>query len=416
MKLYAASYLLPVAGLPLAGGALAVENGEIVAVGTLDLLRVVCPGEVVEYPGCVIMPGLVNAHSHLELTHFPAWKMRHGMDYAPRTFVDWLVQVVKIRRGLSPEDVRLSVQEGLRICRESGTTTLGEILTARDLIPLYAASPLAGRLYFEAIGQDPARCTALLGELEQAASRLEGGFLPGLSPHTPYTVSEEFGRELGRRAREWGLPCAIHVAETAAEEAFLFDTSGPLAETFYPHVHWEQYLPAARRTTPVRYLDSLGLLGPDTAAIHCVHVTPADAEILREREVSIVLCPRSNDRLNVGTAPAHLFKKLGIPLALGTDSLASNDSLSLFEEARFAATRWPGLFSPEELLFMITLGGAQVLGLDDVTGSLTPGKRADFLVVEATGTPEQLPERIISQGKLVEVFVQGASVSGLTTD
>lgn len=394
---------------------MAVEDGEIVAVGSLDLLKTVCPGEVVEYPDCVIMPGLVNAHSHLELTHFPAWKLRHGMDYAPRTFVDWLIQVVKVRRGLGPEDIRLSVQEGLRICRESGTTTLGEILSARDLLSLYAESSLAGRLYLEAIGQEPARCAAFLGEIEQAAGEITGGFLPGLSPHTPYTISEAFGRELGHKSREWGLPCAIHLAEPAAEEMFLFDSSGPLAETFYPHVHWEQYLPAARKTTSVRYLDSLGLLAADTAAIHCVHVTPADAEILREREVSIVLCPRSNDKLNVGTAPAHLFKKLGIPLALGTDSLASNDSLSLFDEARFAAAQWPGLFSPEELLFMMTLGGAQTLGLDDVTGSLIPGKRADFLVVEAAGAPEQLPERIIYEGKLREVFVQGASAFSLTT-
>ena len=127
----------------------------------------------------------------------------------------------------------------------------------------------------------------------------------------------------------------------------------------------------------------------------------------------MILCPRSNDRLNVGKAPADLFKKLGIPLALGTDSLASNDSLSLFDEARFAASLWPGLFPPEELLYMMTLGGARVLGLEELSGSLIPGKRADFLVVEASGTPEQLPERIIHEGKLREVFAQGGSLSDL---
>lgn len=412
MKLYAASYLLPIEGLPLSGGALAVEDGEIVAVGTLDLLRTVCPGEVVEYPGCVIMPGLVNAHSHLELTHFPAWRMRHGMGYSPRTFVDWLIQVVKVKRGVRDEDLRHSLREGIRISRESGTTMLGEILSARHLASLYAESSLAGRLYFEAIGHDPARCGAVLTGIEQAVGDLAGGFLPGLSPHTPYTVSEAFGRALGGKAREWNIPCTVHVAETAAEEAFFFDSTGPLADTFYPHVHWEAYLPPPGKSTPVRYLDSIGLLTSGTAAVHCVHVTPADANLLKERDVSVILCPRSNDRLNVGTAPAPLFKKLGIPLALGTDSLASNDSLSLLDEARFALDLWPGLFSPEELLYMITLGGARVLGLDDSGGSLVPGKRADFIVVEASGSPDQLPERIITGGRLTDVFVLGAPISG----
>lgn len=412
MQLYAASHLLPVEGLPIAGGALAVAEGEIVAVGSLDLLKSVCPGEVTEYPGCAIMPGLVNAHSHLELTHFPAWVMRHGMGYTPRTYVDWLIQVVKVKRGVTAEEFRRSVQEGIRISLESGTTALGEILSRRDLLPLYGGSPLAGRLSFEAIGQDPARWRVLLDELEPLLGEPMGSFLPGLSPHTPFTFSEELGRELGRRGRQWGVPSVIHCAESAAEEAFLFDTSGPLAEHFYPHVHWEGYLPPPRRTTPVRYLERLGLLTPGTTAVHCVHVTPADAEILREREVSIVLCPRSNDRLAVGIAPAHLFRKLGIPLALGTDSLASNDSLSLFDEARFAAGLWPDLFPPEELLFMMTLGGARVLGVEDMVGSLVPGKRADFIVVEAAGTPEQLPGRIIHEGRVRGVFVEGTLVAG----
>jgi cytosine/adenosine deaminase-related metal-dependent hydrolase len=290
---------------------------------------------------------------------------------------------------------------------------LGEILANRGLLSVYEESPLGGRLYFEAIGHDPVRCASLLSELERAASSLTGGFLPGLSPHTPYTVSETFARELGERAREWQLPCAVHVAESADESAFLFDSTGALAELFYPHVHWEAYLPPARKTTSVRYLDELGLLTPGMAAVHCVHVTPADAKILKERDVSVILCPRSNDRLNVGTAPAHLFRKLGIPLAFGTDSLASNDSLSLFDEVRFAADLWPGLFPPEELLYMMTLGGARALGLEDMGGSLVPGKRADFIVVEAAGTPEQLPERIIGDGKLVEVFVAGVPLTAL---
>ncbi len=416
MHVYAASYLLPVEGPPIAGGALAVEDGEIVAVGTLDLLQAVCPGEVTEFPDCVIMPGLVNAHSHLELTHFPDWKVRLGSNSSPQTFIDWLMEIIKVKRGVTDMEFRHSVEEGLRLSLEAGTTALGEVLSRRELLTLYGDSTLAGRLYLEALGQEPNRCRGLLTELELAASELMGGFLPGISPHAPYTFSEEFGRELGLRARQWDVPCAIHCAESMEEVSFLQDASGPLAEIFYPHVHWEQYLPSPRRISPVRYLDDLGLLNPGNAIVHCVHVTPDDAAVLRDREVSVVLCPRSNERLNVGKAPAQLFKKLGIPLAFGTDSLASNDSLSLFDEARFAAASWPGLFPPEELLYMMTLGGARALGLEDMTGSLIPGKRADFLVVEAGGIPEQLPERIIHEGRLREVFARGVPFSHRASD
>src|SRR5512137_47280 len=109
MQIYAASYIFPVTSPPLAGGAIAVADGRIVDAGPLDRLRTEYGAPVREFPGCVIMPGLVNAHSHLELTHFPSWKLRKGIDYSPRTYVDWIIQVIKIRRSLSLQELQHSV-------------------------------------------------------------------------------------------------------------------------------------------------------------------------------------------------------------------------------------------------------------------------------------------------------------------
>jgi len=123
MQIYAASYLFPVSSPPLAGGAIAVADGRIVDAGPLDRLRAEYSAPVREFPDCVIMPGLVNAHSHLELTHFSSWKLRKGIDYSPRTYVDWVIQVIKIRRNLTRSELEHSVMEGIRVSLECGTTT-----------------------------------------------------------------------------------------------------------------------------------------------------------------------------------------------------------------------------------------------------------------------------------------------------
>uniref|UniRef100_A0A831XK32 Metal-dependent hydrolase n=1 Tax=Geobacter metallireducens TaxID=28232 RepID=A0A831XK32_GEOME len=416
MELYAASYLLPVSSPPIAGGAVAVDGGRIVETGTLAELRARHGGPIHDFPGCVILPGLVNAHTHLELTHFPSWKIRKGIDYSPRTYVDWIIQVIKIRRALTRQELELSVGEGLRICLEAGTTTIGEILTDRSLLPLYAGSGLGGRLFFEAIGHDPVRTAELVSDLDEAVVSFPGGdFLPGLSPHAPHTVSERLHQEVRRLADRHSLPRIIHLAESREESDFFFDSTGKIAELLYPHVRWESYLPAPRRTTAAAWLDGLGVLNGSITAVHCVHLTPADAEILARRGVGVVLCPRSNDKLAVGRAPAALLKKLGIPLALGTDSLASNDSLSLWDEMRCLMAHFPGVFTPSEVLAMATLGAARPLAMADQVGSLETGKRADFLVMELPGrqhSGENLHDAVIHAGELLHVILSGRFGNG----
>ncbi|MRR53304.1 MAG: metal-dependent hydrolase [Deltaproteobacteria bacterium] len=412
MKIYAASHLLPVSGPAIEGGALVVENGKIVAVGKLSELTAAFSAPVIENPGCAIIPGLVNAHSHLELTHFPSWKVRKGIDYSPRTYVDWIIQVIKIRRSLSPEEQDHSVLEGIRISLQSGTTALGEILSDPALLSLYLRSPLVGRVYLEAVGQTPQRCADVMSAIGETLPLFSGTDLaPGISPHTPHTVSEDFFRELRDYTARQALPLMIHLAESREESTFFFDSSGPIAEKLYPFVDWNEHLPPPRRTSPTAYLDSLGVLRPGTTLVHCVHISPSDAELLKKRGAAVVLCPRSNEKLDVGTAPVHLLNAAGIPLALGTDSLASNDSLSLFDEARFFLKKFPDQFSSAEVLRMMTLTGAEVLGREAEIGSLEQGKRGDFLVISLPeNSGRDLALEIISEGAIREVFIHGNSL------
>jgi aminodeoxyfutalosine deaminase len=410
MQIYAASYLLPVNAPPIAGGALAVHHGRIAAVGTLAEVRRACSGTVREFPDCIIMPGLVNPHTHLELTHFPAWKLRKGIDYSPRTYVDWVIQVIKIRRALTADELVHSVREGIRKSLESGTTMIGDILSAGSLAALYHASPFSGRLYREALGQDPARCGALLKELDDALEAFpEGKLKPGLSPHAPHTLSARFMQDVVALARAKGVPTMIHLAESPEEVQFLYDTSGGIADLLYPFAGWENFLPAPRHTSPVAYLDGLGVLDSSTTVVHAVQVSPDDAHILKRRSVSVILCPRSNDRLVVGKAPVALLKKAGIPLALGTDSLASNDSLSMWDEMRFLLREFPDHFTPAEVLEMATLGAARALRCENEGGSLEPGKRADFLVVKPSRLPgpDAITGEVIEESHLENIYLAG---------
>jgi cytosine/adenosine deaminase-related metal-dependent hydrolase len=411
MQIVAASYLLPMQGPVITGGAMAFDNGQIIALGTRAEMTALFAAPVTDYPGCVIMPGLVNAHTHLALTHFPAWKLRKGLDYLPRTYVDWVIQVIKIARGLTIEEKVLSLQEGIEKSLEAGTTAIGEIVTDFSLIGNYATTPMRGRLLLEVIGQDQLRGASQVENLLQLIAQFPvGRFAPGISPHTPHTVADQILTSLSTAAEKLQIPLVVHLAESAEELLFAHDSTGTIASLLYPFVGWEQYIPHSRHTTPTAHLATLGLLKPGTVAVHGVHLTPSDAELLRQHGVGVILCPRSNERLNVGKAPIHLYKKLGIKLALGTDSLASNDSLSLWDELRALQDLFPGAFTPEEALTLATFAGAELLGIAHEAGSLKAGKSADFLVVQPTeqiDSPTDIARSLIDDSRILQTYIAG---------
>jgi len=408
MQIIAASHLLPISSAPLQGGAIAFEDGIIKAVGTLDDLRRSIAAPVLEYPDHALLPGLVNAHTHLDLTHFQAWQLRKDLQYTPRTFVDWIIQVIKIKRTLQLEEMTASLREGLDISLQAGTTMVGDILSDLRLLPAYCDTALSGRIYLEMIGQEPPHIInsdELQGRLREVPDR----FHAGVAPHAPFTVSADYFSAIVTSARSCGVPITMHLAESREEMAFFHDSTGRIATELYPFVNWGAYLPPPLRTTPVSWVDAAGGFGPDFLAVHSVHVNSSDARIIKESGAAVVLCPRSNQRLDVGRAPIPLFKSLDIPMALGTDSLASNDSLSLWDEMRFLLELYPDILTPADLLRMGTLNGARAIGLGMEAGSLEPGKRADFLLVELLQSPfsADLPEQILYNSRVSGVWSGG---------
>lgn len=405
MQIIAASYLVPISGEPVPGGAVAIDDGIIVATGTLTQLRREFSAPVTDYHGCALMPGLVNAHTHLELTHFPAWLLRKDLKYSPRTYVDWIIQVIKVKRGLQQDELSASLREGLEISLQAGTTMVGDILSDRRLLDCYAGRDIGGRVYLELIGQNHSMTRVLLEEVLDCVERVPRPFLPGLAPHAPFSVNEKFLADITVQARTRGLPLAMHLAESKEESAFFLDASGKIVTDLYPFVQWESFLPPVRQQTPTEWFHATGLAGPDFHAVHCVHLTQGDAELVKAGGFPIVLCPRSNDRLDVGRAPVHIFKRLAIPLGLGTDSLASNDSLSMWDEMRALLQLHPGEFTPAEALQLGTIGGARAIGRDSEAGTLQAGKRADILLME--------PLDGSFVGDLHEKLIYGSRVKGI---
>ena len=380
-KLLHARYLLPCAGAPvIEEGAVLFEGERITAVGSFPTLRHHA-ATVIDYGDAVILPPLVNAHCHLELSHFPQWAIACNESTAPASFVGWIRRLIRVRRQVGIESYPAAVTAGIQQLLAAGTGAVGDILTSPGALDPLLASPLYGRIFFETIGLDEERFAPALEAAVASARSLAFPLRGGLSPHATYTVS---ARHL-QRAIAAGLPLAIHCAESAEESLFLQQGRGAIADELYTAAGWS--LPErAPGLSPVAWLATHGVLSPQTLLIHGVQVDASDVACIAGSGASVVLCPRSNARLGVGTAPVGLYKQAGVPLALGTDSLASNDSLSLWDELAFARSVYPE-FSPDELLAIATRGGAQALGLAQELGELTVGSGAHLQVLSAATLP-----------------------------
>lgn len=386
---YTARTLLPIATPPVDDGALLVQEGRIVAVGPRADIRRLAPGApVTDFGDAVLLPPHVNAHTHLELTAFPDWATNVGETAPPASFVDWILRVIRIKRSAPLEAFAPSLAEGVRRCLAAGTGAVGDILSHFPARDAYRRCPLLGRVYLEVLGRDPLQWQPLLERVEGILDEEPPGPLAyGLSPHSPYTLDRQLLEEVLALGRRRELPVAVHVAESQAETAFLADGSGPLAEHLYPRVGWGDRLPAAPGLSPIAYLERCGRLGPGTLLVHGVQVDQEDIDRIAASGASVVLCPRSNACLGVGRAPVKAYLAAGVNLALGTDSLASNDSLSLWDELAFACDWFGPALTPRRAVAMATLGGARALGLAGELGTLGAGRGAHFQVLKPTSPP-----------------------------
>jgi len=392
MVVYTASWLLPVATPPLQDAALAVEGGKIVRVGPRRGVLDACAGaEVRELGQAIVLPGLVNAHTHVELSWL-AGRIPAGLDY-----VEWVRCLVAEREHEDPTAAREAACRAIEQLVARGTVAVADVANQPWAGGLLAASPLHALAFLELYGL---RAELAATELERAAAALDtlGSELAAaghdrvramLAPHAPHTTGPALLRALAGRSTAAGAPLSIHLAESVAETRWLADASGPFralfAERSFVPDDW-----TPPHQSPVAYLNRLGVLSTRTLAVHCVHLEHQDIALLQARGATVVTCPRSNERLHAGKAPVPQILGAGIPVALGTDSLASAPDLDLFAEMAALRRVHPSL-SPAGVLRMATLNGARALGLHTQLGSVEAGKLADgVIVVPAPAAAEPL--------------------------
>jgi 5-methylthioadenosine/S-adenosylhomocysteine deaminase len=369
---YEADWVVPVEGEPVRNGGVVVADGRVVAVGPAGELE----GERRRFAEAAIVPGFVNAHSHLEYAVYAGFG--DGFSFAP-----WIGLHVTRKRRLLDGDAVAIARLGAAECLRSGITTVGDASFTGAAVVACADLGLRAIVYLEVFGDDP---TAALARFDELRDEIEGSLSeavrPGVSPHAPYTTSAD----VYEAAAGLGLPIATHLAESDAEQEWLLAGTGPMAEA-------SDLLVAPPGMTGIRALAERGLLGPGLLAAHCVHVDAEEIELLASHDVAVAHCPRSNAILGCGAAPLVGLIASGARVGLGTDSPASAPSFDLFEEMRAAVytararERRGDALSASGALELATLGSARALGLEAETGSLAVGKRADLAVVSLAGSP-----------------------------
>ena len=387
-RIYTAKYLASSNAPTLVGGALLVHAGRIAAIGTLgDLKRSHPNSEIVDFADALIVPLLVNAHTHLELTDYPLWATNAGETEPAKNFVDWILRLIRIKQKLNIDNYRDSLRNGIDQSIAAGTGAVGDILSQYALRNIYHHCTLIGSLYLETLGQDPDVICKIKKNLDEALKdEFIGSVELGISPHSPYTISQNYLQSLYYHCQQTKLRCATHLSESSDEVTFVEQSRGDLASRLYSQIGWENYIPQPSGLRPVEYLLQQNGLFPENLLVHGVQLNTIEIEILADKRMTVVLCPRSNAKLGVGVAPAGNLYRAGVKLALGTDSLASCDSLSIWDEMAFAQNCFNGELDAPTLFNLATQGGADALGVGEKIGSLEAGKIAAFQVLRPKTT------------------------------
>ena len=369
-EILSADWVLPVEGPPIPDGAVVIDNDRIAAVGPAAEL-----GRGARYEEAAIIPGFVNAHSHLEYAVYAGFG--DGLDFGP-----WILLHIERKARLDLEQAEAIARLGAAQCLASGITTVGDASFTGAAAHACADLGLRAIVYLEVFGRGT---EGIAGRFAENRGRIEDALGDdvrlGVSPHAPYTCSAD----LYVACLELGLPVATHLAESRAEQEWLAAGTGA----------WKPYadmLAAPIGETGIRHLARHGALDSSLTAAHCVMVDDEEIELLARHDVAVAHCPRSNALLGCGIAPLAALRAAGLRVGLGTDSPASAPSFDMFDELRAAVMgararelRSDAL-SAAGALELATLGSARALGLDDEIGSLSAGKRADLVIVSLTGS------------------------------
>jgi cytosine/adenosine deaminase-related metal-dependent hydrolase len=378
-RLFSADWVVPVGAPPLAGGAVLVEGDRIAAVGGASGLAAAHPGaDRIDLPGCVLAPGFVNLHSHIEYAAYSG--LGDGLAFGP-----WISAHTKRTWRLGRDGLDAMAALGAAECVRSGMTTVVDAAYSGSAVAASSAAGLRAIVAIEAFGGDDAVAAEVVATLAGRVDALSADAGPkvelAISPHAPFTVGLALFGEMVALARAREMHVVTHLGESRHELDAMVGGTGVLARSVAPYGRH-----------PILELAERGLLGPETVVAHAVHVEDADIAALAATGAAVAHCPRSNALLGCGVAPLARLRAAGIRVGLGTDSPSSALSLDMFDELRAAlmlaraSAGDPEALSTATALQMATLDGARALGLED-RGALAPGMLADLIAVRLDRTP-----------------------------
>jgi len=420
-KILRARWVLPIDAPPIKDAWVEYEHGRVVRFGSGPP-----PGPAVDLGesggDTALMPGLVNAHTHLELS----WLA--GRVPPATSMIEW-IQKLLMERGSGPPGgaagvkAKQAVADAVTAVRASGTALVGEVTNTLGTAALLESAHIGGMLFHELIGfmvADPGAFVrgawSRISEVEQREQRRQWlqnagtGRLQVAPPetqlsrrgsvvaHAPYSVSPALFGEIARRRGD--APLSVHLGESPEEIEFLHTGHGPFRVFLEELGVWD---PAWRPPAcdPVEYLQRLGYLHEGCLVVHGVHLTQRDLALLREKNSVVVTCPRSNVWVGVGLPPVTRFYDEGLRVAIGTDSLASASSLSMFDELAELRRIAPEV-EAARLLESATKIGAEALGFPDF-GSIRPGQRAVFAAVRIPPGTKDVEEHLVSGVKAGDI-------------
>ena len=368
-----AQWVLPVGAPPIANGVVEIAGDTIVSVGQ-------SPGPSRDLGAVVLLPGLINAHCHLDYTHMP-------VPYRA-SFADWIRDIVALKALQTPADYRAGIQAGMQLALQAGTTTVVNIECFPELIAQLPTSPLGVRWCPELI--DLAR------RVELPADGL------GLAPHAPYTASAV----LYRRCARSGRFITTHVAESLEEDEMFRQGRGRLYDAFRER---GRDMSDCGHVGPVELLHNYGVLGRHCLAAHANCLTADDVRLLATTGTSVVHCPKTHRYFQRPPAPVPALLAARVNVCLGTDSLASNDTLDMRAEMRELARAFPALL-PAQLVAMATTNAASALNQSARLGKIAPGAVADLIAVPVNGHAEPNAAVVFGEKPVTFMMIKGKVV------
>lgn len=375
MLILKAKYLFKGPDSLIEDGIVSINDGKIIFAGRLKDYEGNEEVETVDLGNSAIIPGLINAHTHLDLTSL------HGRINYNASFTDWVKQVIDAKSKWKEDDYRSSIRAGIAKSIESGTTTVADITRNDYTLDELINSKLRKSIFYELIDFNPSTAENTIDNFKDRISSIKNTPLLniGISPHAPYTVSKELYKRCSKISEELDINVATHLSETREEIEFLTKGTGRLADLLKSRNMlngWKH--PGVR---PITYLSNMRILNNKCLLIHCNYVSESEISDIEKSKSSVVFCPRSHRFFGHKHHPFSQYIERNINVALGTDSLASNDSLSVLDEMKFIYKDHKDI-GPQHILYMGTTAGAIALGLEDNIGRIEAGFDADITVIK----------------------------------